>query len=416
VRSEFSPVRAGRIAVLFAAAGLISTACAELQTSLLANVSRATRPEARLVLTIPDEVVLNLPDMPRASTTWPEMIRAARRSIDVAQFYVYHRPGGALAPILNELEAAGGRGVRIRFLVSNALLDEDTSTVERIRRIPNATVRILDYKSLNGGALHAKYWVIDGELVYAGSQNLDDRSLDHVQEMGIEIVDSRIARTLTEVFEIDWRIAETGRAPRPHAAGPVRSAPPALSGDIELVASPPEWNPPGMRPAEDALVELIDSAARSIRIQLLSYGTVYDRRKYWNTIDAALRAAAVRGVKVKLMVAHWNTDTPAIDHLKSLALIPNIEIRIVTIPEHSSGFIPFARVIHAKTMIVDDETLWIGTSNWSRHYFDNMRNIELIVKRSSLARQARDVHEALWSSPYSAPVDVTRIYPRPRRG
>jgi phosphatidylserine/phosphatidylglycerophosphate/cardiolipin synthase-like enzyme len=401
------------LATLLIALALTSSACATLDEPQVGTPVWEGTSAARLVLTIPDEVVLNLPEMPQAAATWPEMIRAARRSIDIAQFYVYHRPDGPIEAVLAELEAAGARGVRIRFLVSNALLDEDTATIERLRRIPNTTVRILDYKSLNDGALHAKYWVVDGALAYVGSQNFDDRSLSHVQEMGLEVRDVRIARKLTEVFEIDWRIAESRRAPSTLHTSSARTA---LSGDIELVASPPEWNPPGMRAAEDALVELIDSATKSIRIQLLSYGTVYDKRKYWNTIDAALRAAAVRGVKVKLMVAHWNTDTPAVDHLKSLSLIPNIEVRIVTIPEHSSGFIPYARVIHAKSMIIDDKTLWIGTSNWSRHYFDTMRNVELIVKRPPLAEQARDVHESLWSSPYAAPIDVTRSYPRPRRG
>jgi hypothetical protein len=36
---------------------------------------------------------------------------------------------------------------------------------------------------------------------------------------------------------------------------------------------------------------------------------------------------------------NWNTEAPAIRYLQSLALLPNVEIRIVT-PQASSGFIP----------------------------------------------------------------------------
>ena len=49
--------------------------------------------------------------------------------------------------------------------------------------------------------------------------------------------------------------------------------------------------------------------------------------------------AAVRGVKVKLLVSHWNTEAPAIAYLKSLAILPNVEIRVVTLPRAAAGFI-----------------------------------------------------------------------------
>jgi phosphatidylserine/phosphatidylglycerophosphate/cardiolipin synthase-like enzyme len=82
----------------------------------------------------------------------------------------------------------------------------------------------------------------------------------------------------------------------------------------------------------------------------LSYGPK-GTRPYYAVIDNAVRAAAARGVKIKLMVSNWNTEQPALPYLKSLALLPNVEIRVVTLPVASTGFIPFARVIHSKTMV-----------------------------------------------------------------
>ena len=64
-------------------------------------------------------------------------------------------------------------------------------------------------------------------------------------------------------------------------------------------------------------------------------------------------------MKVKLLVSHWNTEEPAIHHLKSLAMLPEVEVRIATLPRASEGFIPFARVIHTKAMTIDGELAWV---------------------------------------------------------
>lgn len=350
------------------------------------------------------------------------MIRGARRTIDIAQFYVFSEPGRELESVTGDLRAAGERGVRIRFLVSEAFIKNDTITLDVLRGIPRLELRTLDLEHRTGGELHAKYWIVDGDTAFVGSQNYDWKSLTEIQEMGVLLHDRTIGRHLGRIYDADWRMAGIPVKPhgdtsvaRSHARSKAATTR-ARSGDVELVASPMELNPSGIRDALSALQELIGSADTSISIQLLSYTPVTNRTKYWPAVDGALRAAAVRGVKVRLLVSHWNTAVPGVDHLKSLSLIPNIEVRIVTFPEHSTGFIPFARVIHSKYMIVDSGTLWLGTSNWSRDYFTEMRNVELIFRRPALALEAVNFFDIMWNSPHTAPIDVNKSYPKPRRG
>jgi HKD family nuclease len=140
---------------------------------------------------------------------------------------------------------------------------------------------------------------------------------------------------------------------------------------------------------------------------------------FFPDIDNDLRAAAIRGVKVELLVSHWNTEKPEIHHLKSLSLVPGIEVRISTVPQASQGHIPYGRVTHSKYMIVDGQTLWLGTSNWSQGYFLASRNLELIFRGelgTELTPQADAVFERVWSAPFTAPVEVLRDYPPPRKG
>ncbi len=93
-----------------------------------------------------------------------------------------------------------------------------------------------------------------------------------------------------------------------------------------------------------------------------------------------------------------------------------IEAPETLIPEHSSGFIPFARVIHAKFLVVDDRISWLGTSNWSGDYFHRSRNVGVMVEGQRLAAQLETVFDGLWNGPYAIPVDPEASYPKPRIG
>lgn len=380
----------------------------------------AAAPDVELVQSAPVETDLAIADAPLAKDVWLAMVRGARATIDLAQFYVSSAPKSDLEPVIAELEKAAERGVKVRLLVSNKLLDGDPKTLARFRAMKGARVVVYDLGKLTGGILHAKYWVVDHREAFVGSQNFDWRALTHIHETGLHVRDRRIAEDLERIFELDLAVAESGKLPPAPVPVPVpvpatrtaASPPPAL----ELVASPPELDPPGTRPAIDALLELLAGAKKTIRVQLLEYSPVAYREGLWTVIDDALRAAAARGVKVRLLVSHWNTAAPAIDHLKKLSVVPGVEVRIITIPEARAGFIPHARVAHSKYMVVDEDVLWVGTSNWSKGYFAASRNVELIARLPKLAAQGGRMFEKLWSSPCAAPVDPARAYPPPRKG
>jgi phosphatidylserine/phosphatidylglycerophosphate/cardiolipin synthase-like enzyme len=366
---------------------------------------------AELVQTVPEETDLAQPDLAVALPTWIEMIRQAKESIDTSQFYVSSEPGAVLEPVIDELVAAGKRGVKIRFIVEKSMVDNDKRTLQRVREIPGIDLRVVEFGKVpgGGGIQHAKYWIIDHKTIYVGSDNFDWRALQHIHETAIRIHDVKLAAQLTQIFNIDFEIAQTGKVPSLEA-GPLLPA--TGDGAIELVANPVAIVPSNVRPAIHALIELIGTARRSIRVQLLDYSTVpFGGGAQWKDLDDALRAAGARGVKVEIIVSNWNTRPPGVNSIKSLTQAPNVEVRLATIPRHSSGFIPYARVVHSKYMVVDGETLWIGTSNWSKDYFYNSRGIELIAHRPALAEQGARIFETLWGSKYAERVDPAKKYP-----
>src|SRR5262245_10955705 len=68
-----------------------------------------------LVESAPIETSLDHPDIPDAADVWPAMIAGAKRSLDVAQFYVSDAPGSRLGPVIAAIEAAADRGVAVRL-------------------------------------------------------------------------------------------------------------------------------------------------------------------------------------------------------------------------------------------------------------------------------------------------------------
>ncbi len=363
-----------------------------LSTLLVAGCSTGSR--LQLVQSVPVETTgLAQPDLPQAQSVWLEMIDGATRSIDLCQFYATAKPGGALEPVIEALRQASGRGVHIRMLVSDRLLEPSKETLERLKEF--VEVKVLDLSKVSGGIIHTKYWIVDGQEAFVGSQNFDWRALTHIHELGIRTQDPAVVRGLSAIFEADWAASWT-------EATLVGPSPDDRS--VELVASPEKLNPRGVRDALTALLELIGSARGSLKIQLLSY-YLGEPGKEWRVIDDALREAAARGVDVRLLVSDWLKKKANVEQLLDLDRVKGVAVKVASIPQHSSGKIPFARVIHSKYMVVDGQTLWLGTSNWSESYFTRSRNVELIVRRPArVAATVAQVHDRLWGSRYVWPI------------
>ncbi|HEU4843363.1 MAG TPA: phospholipase D-like domain-containing protein [Burkholderiaceae bacterium] len=392
-----------------------------LGTAGLAHAAFAI-PGFELVQTAPRETTLSSADLRDPATVWSELFDQARKEIVLGQFYVVGQAGSAFERVLTRLEAAGRRGVHIRFLLDQkGVRLSDAATIARLKAIPNLELRIIDFNKLTGnGILHAKYLVVDRATAYVGSQNFDWRSFEHIHETGLRITEARIVGQVQAVFDQDWRaqaLVTQGLEVPALNQQPVAAD---YRQDAFLLASPNRYNPAGVGDAETGLPALLAAAQNEVRIQLLDYAPLSygpkGTRPYYAVIDNAVRSAANRGVKIKLMVSNWNLEEPEQVYLKSLALLPNVEVRVVTLPAASTGFIPFARVIHSKIMVIDNQLAWVGTSNWTGGYMDLSRNLEVVMRSEKMAQRLAALHEQTWSSAYAQPLDINKAYARPAKG
>ena len=376
----------------------------------LSNATPGARQEdAAIVLveTPPLETTLDHADIPNAADVWVAMVDGAHRTLDLAEFYASEaepkdRATSKLSPVVAAIERAVARGVKVRFLADAVFAPKYPDTLARLQS-SGAEVRILDFGKRGGGVLHAKYFVVDGVEAFVGSQNFDWRSLAHIQEMGVRVFSPVFAGALLDVLDTDWELAAGGPAGARSHRRPLAPVTTRSGEAITLVGSPNGWLPDESSWELPKLVALLDGAARAIDLQVLTYKTKERDGSAFPTLDQALRRAAGRGVHVRVLVSDWSSKpgSEARAALEDLAKAPNVEVRVITIPPWSGGPIPFARVAHAKYLVVDRRRAWVGTSNWEGDYFTKSRNVGVVAEGGALPPRLDDVFEDGWSSPYS---------------
>ena len=390
-------------------------ACAAPSASVRPAAPAPARPTLVLVESSPLETTLDHPDIPEARDVWPEMIQGATHTLDIAEFYLSNAPGSRLEPVIQAVEAAADRGVKVRVLAEEKFATTYPDTLERLARRSGITVRRLNTAASMGGVLHAKYFVVDGHDAYLGSQNFDWRSLDHIQELGLRVRVPEVVHALADVFERDWLLAGGSTEPSPETTvgGPFPAR--VEGGEVRVT---PVFSPQGFLPDPETwelprMVKLIDEAKHSVRVQVLTYKSRGRKGEDFPDLEEALKRAAARGVEVELLVADWSKRKGIIEGLQALQSPPGLTVKLLTIPPWSGGFIPFARVAHAKYMVVDGERAWVGTSNWERDYFTKTRNVGLIIEGEVFARRLDRFFADNWNSSYAALVDPHATYTAP---
>lgn len=388
-----------------------------LSLSLVCSLTSTAQQSAsfpfELVESTPIETTLDNPDIRDAHGVWLEMIGGAKRSLDIEQFYISNEPGEPLEDIIRATIEAAQRGVRVRLIADARMYRTYPETIDSLRKQPNITVRIIDFGKLIGsGIQHAKFFIIDGEEMFLGSQNFDWRALKHIHELGLRIRHRELVGMYSDVFELDWKLAEKNDPKAiAHLLKTKRYRVPLRFADSlgDTTKFFPTFSPRGLIPDstlwdELQIESLLTNAKKEILLQFLVYSPINRDKSYYSMFESALRSAAARGVKIKMIVSDWAKDSPEVDHLKSLSVIPNIEVRFMVFPEWSGGYISFARVDHCKFIVVDGDRFWLGTSNGEKSYFYTLRNLGLIVLNNGLADRVREIFFKSWDSRYAEEV------------
>lgn len=288
-----------------------------------------------------------------------DFISGAEKSIDMTMYQLADPTAQAA------LKTAAQRGVRVRVL-----LDSDPEGGGGMKLNQAA------YDDLNSGGVEARWawsgtlWhqksiTRDGDAAAVMSANLYAPFYPIVRDYAVITHNIATVSGMEDTFNNDWNNTNS-----PPAQG-------AIPPESELI-----WSPD----AEPGLVGLIDSARPGT--------TLYaeDEQLGSPPIEQALIAAVQRGVTVNLTMTYSASYVSGFNTLAAGGV-------------HVSLYQPTAAIyIHAKAISVNNETVYVGSSNFTTEMTDQNRNVGIITKDPTVVRGITSTMagDFAGATPYSA--------------
>ncbi|XP_027494143.1 phospholipase D4 [Corapipo altera] len=370
---------------------------------------------------------------------WMRLLDLAQEKIHVASYYwsltgkdisVNDSSSKQGEDILKRFERLLAENVSVYVAASVPTLATKSTDLELLEE-KGAHVKKIDFGHLTGGVLHSKFWIVDMKHIYIGSANMDWRSLSQVKEFGAVIYNcSCLAKDLWKTFSTYWDLGYANATiPFPWPLNystlinnrrPLEVEFNGILTKAYFSASPPAFCPKGRTHDLYSIISIISQARKFVYVSVMEYfptSRFAHPRRYWPTIDNALRRAAFNHrVQVRLLVSCWTSSDPAmLNYLRSLRALNNphahirVDVKLFIVPVLNHTNIPYGRVNHNKYMVTD-KVAYIGTSNWSEDYFTNTAGVGLIIKQNwtnlqrrqlPVQEQVKNLFERDWNSKYA---------------
>jgi phosphatidylserine/phosphatidylglycerophosphate/cardiolipin synthase-like enzyme len=259
------------------------------------------------------------------------LMSSARETLDMTMYEL------ADPTTVGILEADARRGVRVRVL-----LDQDYSGL---------SINQPDFSQLASNGVQVR-WAPAGTIFHQKTITIDDRTsaimtlnltseyYSTTRDFAVITGDQPDVAAIEQVFDDDWT---NSGAP---ATGPTGQ---------NLV-----WSPG----AEAAVLSVIGSAQHSLLVE--------NEEMDDPDITKALESAAQRGVDVDVAMTYSSSWADAFDDLSNAGV-------------HVRTYAPDASLyIHAKVVVADDSTLFLGSQNFSVSSLDYNRELGIITTDASL--------------------------------
>ncbi len=285
-------------------------------------------------------------------------------------------------PVADALVAAAARGVSVRVLLDQS--DFEPSITEKAAKAIEYLVAHGVEARLDDPAIttHAKLAIVDRVTVIVGSTNWNSYALFEHRQADVRIDDERVGAAFAAFFDRLWmdpaaKLPMTLDGVGIPAEGPVLVALPD-AGQSTLYGS--------------VVVDLLAGAKESVHAVLYRV-SVYPQFEDSATTDlvSALIAAARRGLEVRALLddCSFYADSAKANLESAIYLYQSgVDVR----------FDDPAVTTHAKLLVIDGETVVLGSTNWN--YYSVERNIEAnvaLLRMPEIARPFEVYFAGLWA-------------------
>lgn len=308
-------------------------------------------------------------------------LKKAKKFIFIEYFII--KEGVIWDKILAILQKKVSEGVEVRVMYDDvgSLWTLPTGYDKKLRKMGIKCIRFNKFMPtisvLHNNRDHRKITVIDGQIGYTGGINLSDEYMNktirfgHWKDNAIRL-EGEAVNSLTNMFLTSWNVVEP--TDTNILSYLIAKKVPSDGGSYQPFGDGP--NP--MYPekiAETVYLHMIQQAKRYIYITT-PYLIIN------NTIIDSLKAAAFRGVDVRII-------TPHVPDKKLVFMLTraNYDVLLeagVKIFEYTPGF------IHAKTFLVDDEIAVVGTINLDYRSLIHHFECGVWMYRSSIIKDIKE--------------------------
>ncbi len=376
------------------------------------------------------------------------LIDAATVSVDMDTFL--WKPDSSGLAVFNRLLAAADRGVRVRILLDDSFTMHEDLMLHALAEHPLISVRIYnpfrhrsdnvalrqllnlgDFPRINH-RMHNKTLVVDGQLAIVGGRNLGDEYFGRHQEMNfrdMEVIASgsqipQVSLQFDAFWNSGWafpisKLIEVPSA-TPGLGGlrsqldmPVENAPKAQSPDdtwrqmvaVSLPGSAEFYfdNPADHNPAERS--ERPDQLALKLR-ELISAADsdVWLITAYLvptNEMEAVVEEVEGRGVRVRVLTNSLSSNNHVAAHAAYRDHLGRLlehgadlhEVKTDARDRHEYMETPLAEKklgLHAKVLLIDDDIVFIGSSNLDRRSLKLNTEVGLVIRGREFNRYLRE--------------------------
>lgn len=265
-------------------------------------------------------------------------LAAAEQSIDLEVYLLSDDH------IIDALINAANRGVRVRVLLEEHPFGGSGQNPETFDRLEAGGVEVR-WSNPVFRFSHIKMFVIDDEAAVVMNLNLSRSAFTDNREFGAITTRQAEVRQAVALFEADW-----DRRAEPEA-GP-------------LVVSPTD--------SRQSLIGLIESAKTSLDI----YAEVVRD----DQIVDAIVAAGRRGVEVRLLMSPEYSDEDRGAEERGRLMDAGVSVRLAR-----------GVYIHAKVVIIDGDTAWLGSQNFTATSLDQNREVGIILEDATNVGRMKQV-------------------------
>jgi phosphatidylserine/phosphatidylglycerophosphate/cardiolipin synthase-like enzyme len=287
-----------------------------------------------------------------------DAILAAKKTLRVKMF-VFSDPS-----LLEAVEAAHGRGVKVRIMLNPARRSGEDDNAESRKRLIAAGIEVIDSNPAFD-LTHEKSMIVDDESAFVKSLNWDRKNLTETRDYAIVTRHAHEVREIVECFEADWNRRNFNPGPHSHLI----------------------WCSDNGR---DRIGQFIDDVKHTLFLQ--------NERYQDPIIIEHLVRAKRRGVKIHVMVRppHSLKKEKLVEGVGGLRIMDDVGIKI-----HKLKHLK----LHGKLLLADATRAIIGSINLTPGSFDSRRELAIEVCDDDIVERLGEIARGDWGN--SHPLDLT---------